>query len=55
MRESTASPSRLRQQVTSPGGTTEAGLKALADGGFEQVISDAANAAYKRAKELGAS
>ena len=50
---STESPSRLRELVTSPGGTTEAGLKALAEGGFEKLIADAANAAYQRAKELG--
>lgn len=53
-KESTELPGRLRELVTSPGGTTAAGLKALANGGFEQAIADAANAAYQRAKELGA-
>jgi len=45
-------PAELRRQVTSEGGTTEAALKILAEGGsWEQ----AAEAAVKRAKELSES
>lgn len=42
-------PSQLRKQVVSKGGTTEAGLKVLAKGGS---LTDAVKAALKRAKEL---
>lgn len=42
----------LRQQVTSPGGTTEAALKALENGGLERMVSDAVNAAQSRSQSL---
>ena len=42
----------LRDMVTSPGGTTMAGLKALEDKRFRTAIMDAVEAATKRAKEL---
>ncbi|MES2023069.1 MAG: pyrroline-5-carboxylate reductase [Patescibacteria group bacterium] len=42
----------LREQVTSKGGTTEAGLKILMDKSFKNKISGALEKAYKRAKEL---
>lgn len=44
----------LRQQVTSPGGTTEAALKVLVDEGFEKIINDAMIAAVERARVLAA-
>ena len=43
----------LRQNVTSPGGTTEAALKVLmADAGLQALLNEAAEAAVKRSKEL---
>lgn len=46
-------PASLREMVTSPGGTTFAGLKALAAGGFNQIILNAVKSATGRSKELG--
>lgn len=46
------SPSQLRRQVTSPGGTTEAALKVFQKKGFEKIIKNAVMAACKRSKEL---
>jgi pyrroline-5-carboxylate reductase len=44
----------LRQEVTSPGGTTEAALKVLmASDGLESLMLRAIDAASKRGKELG--
>ncbi len=51
--ESGKSPAELRKMVTSPGGTTEAGIRALADGGFEETLVKAVKAATRRAEELG--
>jgi pyrroline-5-carboxylate reductase len=42
----------LRQRVTSPGGTTQAALDALAEGGFRNLVFRAAEAAERRGKEL---
>lgn len=46
-------PDRLREMVTSPGGTTAAGLKAFEDKGLKSITTDAMNAALARAEELG--
>ena len=46
-------PEVLRQRVTSPGGTTRAGLDALAASGFADVIMGAVRAATRRSVELG--
>ena len=42
----------LRQQVTSPGGTTEAALKVLKTAGFASLIADAVKAAQSRSSAL---
>jgi pyrroline-5-carboxylate reductase len=44
---------RLRNQVTSPGGTSAAALYYLEKAGFRTAISRAIWAAYERSRELG--
>jgi pyrroline-5-carboxylate reductase len=51
-RESALSPASLRQQVTSPGGTTERALAVFAEGDFPGLVSRALRAAHDRAVEL---
>lgn len=46
-------PGRLRDMVTSPGGTTIAGLHELERGGLRAVLMNAVEAATHRSKELG--
>jgi pyrroline-5-carboxylate reductase len=46
-------PGRLKDQVTSPGGTAIAGLHTLEAGGLRRTLIDAVEAATKRAAELG--
>jgi pyrroline-5-carboxylate reductase len=46
-------PSLLREKVTSPGGTTAAGLYKLEEGGLRKILIDAVMAATQRSKELG--
>jgi pyrroline-5-carboxylate reductase len=45
-------PAKLRDQVTSPAGTTIAGLHVLENGCFRGTIMDAVDAASLRSKEL---
>jgi pyrroline-5-carboxylate reductase len=45
-------PAKLRDQVTSPGGTTIAALHVLENGRFRGVVMDAVDAACQRSKEL---
>jgi pyrroline-5-carboxylate reductase len=51
--ESGLHPAQLRNQVTSPGGTSAAALYQLEKGGIRTVISRAVWAAYQRSVELG--
>lgn len=51
--DSGISTTELIKMVTSPGGTTEAGLKVLQEKNFNDIIIAAVAAAKKRAKELG--
>ena len=47
-------PAELRRQVTSPGGTTQAGLQVLTgDGDLETLLTATVAAAVARSKELG--
>lgn len=46
-------PEKVREMVTSPGGTTAAGLQVLKEKGLIDIVKDAVEAALKRAKELG--
>jgi pyrroline-5-carboxylate reductase len=45
----------LRESVTSPGGTTAAGLSQLVDGGFAEIVAGAVQAATERSIQLGQS
>ena len=47
-------PTLLKEKVTSPGGTTIAGLHALENGSFRGVVMNAVEAACLRSKELAA-
>lgn len=46
------SPETLRQNVTSKGGTTQAGLEILMDGRFQEILNETITAAKKRSEEL---
>ena len=51
--ETGANPAELRARVTSPAGTTAAGLLELERGGLRAAIIEAVRAAHQRARELG--
>jgi len=50
--ESSDQPAQLRKNVTSKGGTTEAALKELMEGGLVELFDTALQAAEQRAKQL---
>jgi pyrroline-5-carboxylate reductase len=56
--ESSDSPAKLREQVTSPGGTTQRAIESFQQHGFEAIVSKAMHAARDRSiemsKQLGA-
>ena len=51
-RESGKHPAELRNMVTSPAGTTAAGLAALENGGFRATVASAVRTAFERGEEL---
>jgi pyrroline-5-carboxylate reductase len=50
--ESDEPPARLREQVTSPGGTTERALEVFEDAGLRALVGRATRAACDRAAEI---
>lgn len=55
LRESGIHPAELKDRVTSPGGTTIAGIARLERSGFRSALIEAVQAAQRRAQELGES
>ncbi|GAA0435091.1 pyrroline-5-carboxylate reductase ProI [Lentibacillus halophilus] len=53
LRSSGEDPSKLRENVTSPGGTTQAGLEALDQGHFREAVMNCVTSARERSIELG--
>jgi pyrroline-5-carboxylate reductase len=52
--ETGETPEALRAAVTSPGGTTAAGLRELEKAGVRSAVLEAVAAAAARSRELGA-
>lgn len=50
--ENQLSIGKLRENVTSKGGTTQAAISAFGEGGLEQLVTKAMNCALDRAKEM---
>ena len=46
-------PAELQRKVTTPGGTTQAGIETLQAGGLDALLAKALAAAAKRSRELG--
>jgi pyrroline-5-carboxylate reductase len=54
LQESDQNPEELRRQVTSPNGTTMAGLTVLEEGGAYQLLLQTVQSATRRSAEMGA-
>ncbi|MFQ6320860.1 pyrroline-5-carboxylate reductase [Bacillus halotolerans] len=52
LRQSGKQPAQLRREITSPGGTTEAGLRALTEARFEEAIIHCIKETAKRSAEI---
>ena len=50
--ETTEHPAKLKNRVTTPGGTTAAGLYALEEGALRAVLMKAVTAATQRSREM---
>lgn len=50
--QSSLDAAQLRQQVTSPNGTTEAAIQAFQTGGFTELVDNAVRSAATRSKQL---
>ena len=53
LKQGDVEPSELRRRVTSPGGTTEAGIEQLMEHNVSEAIFACINAAQNRSRELG--
>lgn len=53
LKVSPKTPQQLRKEVTSPGGTTEAGIKVLEENEVKQAVIDCIKAAAAQSKEMG--
>ena len=53
LRQTGEEPALLRTNVTSPNGTTEAGIKALEKNSFKDIIAECIHSAETRSRELG--
>lgn len=51
-KQSVHNPKTLRQQVTSPGGTTQAAILSMESSGIDSTFSNGMDAAIKRSKQL---
>lgn len=53
LQQSEDDPSTLRKKITSPNGTTEAGIQILEQNYFQKIVMDCVNRAKERSEELG--
>jgi len=53
LKQTNETPAILREKVTSPGGTTEAGIQSLQHNGFAEILATCLKEAEIRSRELG--